>query len=135
MTKEYELLSKYDINSDWFYEAFVDKSKGTLDYMYFAIVEEQDLSLVKLRDAIKAIRGSDTFPKKENTSSITKHEFLSKYYECAKFLYAKDWVRYMWDTHKILLVKSELFEWLKDNHPPHLSGYAGMGGYNNETSV
>ena len=72
MTKEYELLSKYDINSDWFYEAFVDKSKGTLDYMYFATVEEQDLSLVKLRDAIKAIRGSDTFPKKENTSSITK---------------------------------------------------------------
>lgn len=128
MSKELDILVEYgDVKQPWFYEAFINHQTGKMDYTYFANANGQDFSLVKLRDAIKDFNnGSDIWDIQNNKSSITKDEFFNEYYECAKFLIAKDWIRYMWLEFGILLTRTDLFEWLYNDHPTKLYGYVNF---------
>lgn len=134
MNKEQLILEEYgNILAPWFYESFINHTTGKMDYTYFANANGQDYSLVKLRDAIKEQNnGSDVWAKQDNKSDISKEEFMDKFYECAKFLVAKDWIRYLWLEHKILLTRSDLFDWLYHDHPAKLENYVNFTGYGND---
>lgn len=136
MSKETEILVEYgNINAPWFYESFVNHTTGKLDYTYFANANSQDYSLVKLRDAIRDLNGgSDVWTKQENTSTISKERFFKEFYVCAKFLIAKDWIRYLWLEHKILLTRNDLFTWLYADHPSKLENYVNFTNFKEPTS-
>lgn len=114
-----QVLETYDIHSPYFYEAFVDHKSLKLDWTYFCNAHHEDLSILNLRTAIKERNaGSEIFAKQENASDISKDEFMSKYYKCCEFLLVKDWIRFMWLEHNILITRKDLFTWVSSNHPP-----------------
>jgi hypothetical protein len=103
------LLEAYDINSPFFYEAFVDHTTGKIKWGYFCEANDTTYSVLKLKQELKDLNnGSDIIKKQENVSEITKEEFFSKYYECCKFTIVRDWIRYLWIEHSILLTLSDL---------------------------
>lgn len=119
MSRAEQVLDTYDIHSAYFYEAFVDHKTMRLDWTYFCNAHHEDLSILNLKTAIRdRNEDSENFIKQENTSDITKEEFMSQYYDCCKFLIVKDWIRYMYLEHDILITRKDLFTWVSSNHPP-----------------
>lgn len=130
MTNKVEqVLQQFDITEPWFYEAFVDQRSGKLDFSYLCAATGEDLSVPQMKAYVKEITGSDTFEKQSNTSSISKEEFFSNFYECAKFLMVKDWIRYLWLDYGILVTKADLFDWVSNAHPPKVVSYTDFANF------
>lgn len=127
------MLEAYDINSPFFYEAFVDHTTGKVKWGYFCEANDTTYSVLKLKQELKDLNnGSDIIKKQENVSEITKEEFFSKYYECCKFNIVRDWIRYLWIEHSILLTLSDLFTWVSKDHPTKLLSYTDFSDWSNK---
>lgn len=124
-----QVLQQFDITEPWFYEAFVDQRSGKLDFSYLCAATGEDLSVPQMKAYVKEVTGSETFEKQSNTSSISKEEFFSQYYECAKFLMVKDWIRYLWLDFGVLITKLDLFTWVSEAHPPKVVSYTDFANF------
>lgn len=123
-----QVLQQFDITEPWFYEAFVDQRTGKLDFSYLCAATGEDLSVPQMKAYVKEITGSETYEKQYNESSITKDEFF-EIYECAHFLMVKDWIRYLWLDHGILVTKADLFDWVSNAHPPKVVSYTDFTNF------
>ena len=129
------ILSEYDIHSPFFYESFVDPTSGKVDWTYFCIANCEDLSVIQLKTAIKERNnGSEILEKQENISDISKEEFFDKFYICCRFNIVKDWIRYLWLEHEILLTRKDLFEWVSKAHPPKTFSYTDFSDFDRKIS-
>lgn len=129
------ILSEYDIHSPFFYESFVDPTSGKVDWTYFCSANCEDLSVIQLKTAIKERNsGSEILEKQENISDISKEEFFDKFYTCCRFNIVKDWIRYLWLEHEILLTRKDLFEWVSKAHPPKTFSYTDFSDFDRKIS-